>query len=216
MDPLSVAASIAGLLALSGKLCSILDSIIRDVRDVPSNLSWTLSQLKETNLALTALDTLIENLTSAPKRRRALIGRRVLAFEELDKLITPFARSSGDIVSAWDRMRWLRNADSITRAIERLGYHKASLPLVLGIIQCSSESAAHTLAEELSQNVSQIVEQNCGLQQQLERLEDLYNRDAVIEDDSVTVRGATQSDESSRGPSKNPPGRRIPDISVGV
>src|SRR5687767_62346 len=101
MDPLSVAASIAGLLSISGQLCSILGTMVSDVWDAPRTVSSALSEIKATNAAITALQELILNITSTPMNRRALIGldplrvtlsETVLTFAELDTLITPFAK----------------------------------------------------------------------------------------------------------------------------
>jgi hypothetical protein len=142
MDPLSVAASIAGLVAISGKLTSILSTIVADVRNVPRTVPSALSEIKATNATITTLQNLIDSITSTSMSRRALIGldpllvtlsETVLIFGKLDCLISPFMNSSQ--MSLWSRIRWIRNEGNIAHAVEQLQIHKNSMLLMLNILQ---------------------------------------------------------------------------------
>jgi hypothetical protein len=142
MDPLSVAASIAGLLAISGKLSSILSTIAKGVRDAPGAVFSALSEVKTTNAAIAALQELILKITSISMNRRALIGlepllvtlsETVLKFEELDALMAPFADPSQ--VSWWIQWKWFRYERKVARVVERLQSHKNSIQLMLNILQ---------------------------------------------------------------------------------
>jgi hypothetical protein len=144
MDPLSVAGSLAGLITVAGKLCSILRSIICDVSDAPREVSWVLSEITATKTAIDTLQGLLRDIETLPSSRRGLIkldalaiilSETVLTFEQLDSIIAPLGEPSSS--SAWDRVKYAWSQSSISREMQRLQSHKSSILLILGVLHVS-------------------------------------------------------------------------------
>lgn len=150
-DPLSIAASVAGLLSVSVKVGAIITSFISSVNDVPDSARAALSTVQGMRLTLTSVRHLIDTLSQLPKERKAMIHVRhlvvvfreaILSFSELEAIVVPPARSSEN-ASAWDTVKWLLEEKNIVRAVQRLESHRASLSSMLNILQWyASEHAA--------------------------------------------------------------------------
>jgi len=144
MDPLSVTASIVGILAAAGKLSELLRSIISTAKDAPQVVAALVCEINEVQAALSSLQTLLTDLSSAPPRRAALIQldqlivtltESVLTFSELETIITPLAVSKGQKFPLRTRLKWTRIEDNCLKMVERLQRHKASISLMLNILQ---------------------------------------------------------------------------------
>ncbi|KAK2743484.1 hypothetical protein FQN55_007255 [Onygenales sp. PD_40] len=192
MDPLSIAGSIAGLLTISGKLCSILNSIISSAHQAEGSVRWALAEITATKTAIAALQGILDAIESIPLYQRALIrlgnfsiilSEVVLAFDRLDRLIGPFEGLASNF-SVRDQMKWTWNEEAIAFEIQQLQTLKSSLVLMLNILQCSSMSVAHESAASVQATVTQLVQENRNLQYRIQRLE---NFRADAEDDALTV-----------------------------
>ena len=140
-DPLSVAASVAGLLSLAGTVYSALDSFISDVRGAPSFARDIQSEVNAFRNLLTALHSFLDSSQFQPQRA-ALIPAEymvlsctdaVLLFSEIESVILPLARSS--TLKFVDKTLWTRKKSKILKLISRLQWQKSTLSLQLNILK---------------------------------------------------------------------------------
>ena len=73
-DPLSVAASITGLLTLAGQLYIALDGFITNVRDAPSLARTVYSEIHSFRNSLNALHALLSDPGFCRSRRASLVS----------------------------------------------------------------------------------------------------------------------------------------------
>lgn len=73
MDPLSVMASVAGLLGAAGKVISVLAAVKRIISDAPKSLELALSQIRELEFTLAAVQSFLLGISSASRERTSLI-----------------------------------------------------------------------------------------------------------------------------------------------
>src|ERR1041385_173266 len=72
-DPLSVGASIVGLLAAAGKIIEVLSPVVSSVKNVPRLAASLKSEAERVRLALATLQRLLEQVELMPLARTALI-----------------------------------------------------------------------------------------------------------------------------------------------
>lgn len=144
MDPLSVTASIVGILAAAGKVGELLHGAISTAKDAPRVLISLACEVQEVRAAVFSLKLLLADLSSTQTHRAALIqidqlivtlADTVLTFSELETAITPFVASQGAIVSLRAKFKWLWTEDSCNKIVDRLQRHKSTLSLMLNILQ---------------------------------------------------------------------------------
>jgi hypothetical protein len=144
MDPLSVTASIFGILAVTAKVGGLLHGTISTVKDAPRVLSALACEVQEVQAAFASLQILITSLSSKPSHRAALIQLdhliitltgSVLTLSELEKAIAPFVVPHGAEIPLKTRLKWTRAEGDCTKIVERLQRHKASISLMLNILQ---------------------------------------------------------------------------------
>jgi hypothetical protein len=142
MDPLSVMASVVGLITAAGTISSTLSTVRSSLSDAPRLLDQVLSEVKEVEISLSAVHKFLLEISSAARRRIALIQldhliatliEAVLTFSELEALVKPLAARSD--MSIVERFKWAWKEDSISNIMQRLQRHKSSLSLMLNIVQ---------------------------------------------------------------------------------
>ena len=142
MDPLSVTASVVGLLGAARQIASILYKVQSGLKDAPRSMHQLLSQLNELKFTFDAVNYLLIGIDSAPRRRISMIqvdqlvatlSDAVLTFSELEALVHPLAADSLN-PSLVERMKWVWKEDTIGNIMLRLDRHKASLTLMLTIV----------------------------------------------------------------------------------
>jgi len=148
MDPLSVMASVVGLLAAAAQVVSALTTVKSSIKDAPRSMDLVLSQVNELAISLSAVHKLLLGINSAPKRRLSLIQvdqlvatltEAVLTFSELEAMVSsatkmvPLAESPE--VSMLDRIKWAWKEDAVSAVIVRMERHKSSISLMLNIVQ---------------------------------------------------------------------------------
>ena len=155
MDPLSIAASIAGLLALAGKGASTLVKVSSGIGDVSQSMNELISLTKEIEIVFATMNILVLSIGSVSRDRLSLIRvdslvatltEAVLTFRELEGLVNRFGMYPRITLSK--RMTFIWKEDTIARIITRLERQKSSLSLILNIIQWfvhSSFQVAHML-----------------------------------------------------------------------
>jgi hypothetical protein len=144
MDPLSITASIAGLLGISGKIYSILSEFVSNVKDAPRSVQTAMFAVEEMRLALISVEKLILDVPSVPRKRKALVEvdhlvitltESVITFSDLEALVSPFVTDSVIDTSAWKRLKWAWKEEKVSLSIQRLESHKSSIIMMLSILQ---------------------------------------------------------------------------------
>ena len=149
MDPLSVAASIAGLLSAAGAVTKALAPYIAAARETPKLAVQVNSEIQGITIILSALQGLAQNLGSVPVQRAALIQvdhvvavltDGVLIFSDLEdavRALNPFGDFSVSItrLGLRSRLQWARKESEITSLLARLQGFKSSASLILDIFQ---------------------------------------------------------------------------------
>jgi len=138
MDPLSVAASVVGLLGATAKVGTLLD-YLSSVQECPTTIQDARTEVKHAELALRSLQRYLQRLDLVDSRRAALIqvdelrvvlseAMLVLAgFESLLERLTRVARIRVSVT--W--MRHSRKIDEHRASIQR---YIACLNLMVGIL----------------------------------------------------------------------------------
>lgn len=138
MDPLSITTSILGILTAAVQVTAVLGKI----KDAPKSIEDILIETEHIKLVFRALQTFIDRAYTVPRERAALIQlddvvailtRTVIVFSELEPIITKI--SSQKRPSSLRLLTWMRLESGVVRLVNQLQRHKASLTLLLQIIQ---------------------------------------------------------------------------------
>jgi len=140
-DPLSVAASIAGLLSLAGQVYTTLDTFITNVQGAPSFANRIRIEVDSFRRSLNALHTLLSPWTAPPKRA-ALIPADfiVLTFTDATLLFSEIEAEILPLIQLHDfdfvvRARWARKKTQLETLVSRLQWQKLTLVLQLNILK---------------------------------------------------------------------------------
>ena len=138
MDPLSIAASIAGLLALTSRVASVLSTVVSAHTTLPAYFKDVQSEVMIIELALLSLNKLVTGEVAIRRPRATLIKLYdlgtvvtdcVMTLSELDKHLRPFSTYWAFVSTI------MRNPKFNDELLKRLQRHKVSLNLILNIIQ---------------------------------------------------------------------------------
>ncbi|KAL5326426.1 hypothetical protein ACEPPN_004111 [Leptodophora sp. 'Broadleaf-Isolate-01'] len=170
MDPLSVTASVVGLLAAAGKVAMVLSKVrVTELGGIFSTVQKLLSAISSTPrrpIAMIQVEQLIATLTEA-----------VLTLSELDALVTPLGACSS--LPLLEHLKFAWKKDVITNIMLRLDRHKSSLSVMLNIIQCKSDLEAEQSQNMLQDLVQQILESNHDISRRLRNIEDAYDSESI-------------------------------------
>ncbi len=149
MDPLSVAASVVGLLAAGGKVTTLLFTVITKCKDSPTLARSILFEVADISAALGHLQDFLGDRTKATSERGNLIlldqllttlTGCVTTYSDLQFILTGLNISED--VGTFDRIKWMRQESRLNTLVQRLQSHKSSLTLMLTIIQWYNPKAS--------------------------------------------------------------------------
>lgn len=141
-DPLSIAASIAGLLALSESIYNRISAFTERVQNVPQSAFNLRLGVSEVRLALTSVSGLIDSFMDVPPKRRAMIQldhliicltQLVLVFDELDGFVGNWPEDIQQ--SLWRRWRFSGQDSKMASLNLKIMQHKTSINLILNVLQ---------------------------------------------------------------------------------
>lgn len=142
MDPLSVSASVVGLLGAGAKITSCLWTFATNARDAPQLARHLVFEVADITAALGSLQAYVCGQAQAPGERGALILLEhvlttltgcVTTFSDLQSLMDQLNLSPD--MGTIDKMKWARQESNITAIVQRLQNHKSSLTLMLTVLQ---------------------------------------------------------------------------------
>ena len=139
-DPLSIAAGIVGVVTAAAQISSLLINFTKNCQDAPRQARSVLTEVSETSSVLSSLQSFLLGKEAVSRSRTSLIPVNqvvvivtgcVSTFSELQELLDGL---KSDSVGILDRLRWVRMESAISSIIQRLQTHKASLSLILTIL----------------------------------------------------------------------------------
>ena len=140
MDPLSVAASVAGLLQVGAKVIGFLSS----VAEAPTIVRHVLVEVRALRIIFRRLQIFIANSGGYHQEHAsqvdiddlvAILTSCVCSFSELDDALDgcDSGDANGPRLNLWDRARWAAKEQGLVQILRVLQSHKASLSLLLSM-----------------------------------------------------------------------------------
>ncbi|RBR25264.1 uncharacterized protein FIESC28_01873 [Fusarium coffeatum] len=218
-DPLSIAASIAGLISITVEAAKFLSPYVSAAKETPQVAAHVFSEIQSTQVILQGLQSLTTNFASVKAQYAALIGVNqvvtiltdgVLLFSELQSELKslPAKDEREEKIPIWARLQWARKEGSLNTLILRLQSFKSSMTLVLMILKSDSDRSAAEHQEQLANNVKVLLETNHSLSHRLMSLEDALEAQTIVTQRrsilSLSGRLSSQLQEQEPAP-PNPP-----------
>ncbi|KAM0079632.1 hypothetical protein ACKRZS_008243 [Fusarium odoratissimum] len=189
-DPLSVAASIAGLISITVEAVKFLSPYVSAAKETPQVAAHVYSEVQSTQVILMGLQSLTKNLGSVRVQHAALIGVNqvvavltdgVLLYSELHKELQSLrAKDGAEKVPLRGRLQWVWKESTFVTLLNRLQSFKSSMTLVLMILQSDSGETAKEHQEQLSNNVKVLLDSNDALSRRLMNIEDALDAQTII------------------------------------
>lgn len=141
-DPLSVTASVVGLVTAAGQITSLLYQFINSVQDAPSLANHVMTEVHSINSVICSLQPFLwgQARASKPQEDMILIEDLIITltgcvctFSELELVVKGLGSNDG--MDTMDRVRWARKEGTIRQLFERLQTQKSSLTLMLTILE---------------------------------------------------------------------------------
>lgn len=151
-DPLSIIASIAGLVTISAQIARVAKSLYDSGKDAPISINKVKEEMEDMNLIFCEVQLFISGASKKPDRSRltmisldhlvATLSGCVLVCSSLEKTLGDVSGIAESGPKGWnralavERIKWAlwKEADAMV-VIEDLQRHKLSLSLMLNIIQ---------------------------------------------------------------------------------
>ena len=142
MDPLSVTASITGIIVVATKLCDGITTLIKKERNAPPSMSALRHEVSDLSVCLVQIQPFIQNDQSTPRSRRAAITVElvivittscVVNLAKLEEILDSFRIDQP--LATFDRMRWIKREPEINELMARVQASKVSLILILIIFK---------------------------------------------------------------------------------
>ncbi|KAL5597162.1 hypothetical protein FOBRF1_010955 [Fusarium oxysporum] len=173
-DPLSIAASVVGLLTAAAQVSKIIANVIQKARHAPEECGRIKTEVDDIRNVLVTLQLFIigpQPRQDSRSRTSLIMVEQVVAtlaacvatFSELDT----FATALENETSFLDRMRWASKDKEIHAILVRLESHKSSLTLMLTILTCHNQDEAESRVDKLCELVDQMLSENLTLKGRL-------------------------------------------------
>lgn len=141
MDPLSISASIAGLILAAATVSSSLTTLVKSIKSASKLADCVLLEVAEIRLSLAQLQTYLSKPRTNPRSRETLLlmdqvtvtlTTCVETFSELEKVLV--AVQAGRPLRPGTIVRWTRKEPTIMMLLARLRTSKTSMSLMLMIL----------------------------------------------------------------------------------
>ncbi|KAF5245971.1 hypothetical protein FANTH_7061 [Fusarium anthophilum] len=215
-DPLSVAASIAGLISITVEAVKFLSPYVSAAKETPQVAAHVYSEVQSTQVILMGLQSLTKNLGSVKVQHAALIGVNqvvavltdgVLLYSELHKELQSLWTKDGvEKVPLRGRLQWVWKETTFVTLLSRLQSFKSSMTLVLVILQSDSGQTAKEHQEQLSNNVKALLDNNNALLRRLINIEDALDTQTIISRrmSIISMSGSPSQNSSQQSTAESP------------
>ncbi|KAK4955705.1 GTPase activating protein (GAP) for Rho1p [Elasticomyces elasticus] len=191
-EPITVAASVAGLISSASTMIPILYNVGTSIRDAPQLTREVAGELDNITVVLQQLFAYISGKARASIERLNLITVEhitatltdcVVTYSDLDEVLKSLRVDTG--MRAWDRGMWYIKKGRVGEIVQKLQNHKASLGLMLNILQCASLSEAESSMDRLCDTVNELLRTNQDLSLRLRNMEELRTpRESAVANDA--------------------------------
>ncbi|KAL8708991.1 MAG: hypothetical protein Q9220_006200 [cf. Caloplaca sp. 1 TL-2023] len=177
MDPISVSASILGLLGAAAKVSEVLTSFIKGVKDAPKLAQQVITEVEDLQVCFHQLQEFVASEASSRRSRKAmvmvdqlvtLLTNCVLTFSELEDTIDGLQARRSFFVDR--RLKWYAKEQTLSNLLQRLRTSKLSLNLVVSTMSCSRLQEAQEAMESLTTVVHSISASNENICRRLDNL----------------------------------------------
>lgn len=142
-DPLSVAASVVGLVTISAQIYTMVNKFVSTVKDAPSFARTVSSEVNAFYGCVCSFQALLSTAAFQPARGELLSARNVittladavLILDEIGQEVAPLALVQTTDMSVVERARWTRKKARLLELEERLHRCTGSLTLQVNILQ---------------------------------------------------------------------------------
>lgn len=176
MDPISVSASILGLLGAAAKVSELLTGLVHGVKDAPRLARRVIAEVEDLKLCLQRMQELVLSGTSNLRSRKALITvdqfciiltHTVMTFSELEDALDGLRARNSMLFGS--RLKWIAKEPTISRLLQRLQSSKLSLNLILTTLSCAGLDEAQQSIQSLTKVVRDVLTHNQEICRRLER-----------------------------------------------
>ena len=138
MEPLSLIASVTGLLIASTKVLSVLSDFVSRERDAPTTARSIVTEVLHLRLYITHLSPYLEETEMVPASRRAMIPVEpvviistscVTLLSDLENTLNSFKLDQAR--TRMNKMRWARQEPKIMNLVSQLREARSFLSLIL-------------------------------------------------------------------------------------
>ena len=138
MDPLSVSASLVGLLTAAAQVTKLLTGLIQDAKEAPDSCRSMLREVTSISVCFQQLQGFLVGAQEAPRSRTSLIwvehalvvlSDSVLTFSDMEQNLESLTTENS--MGVLDRLKWMKKEPLINRLFTRLQASKLSLSLIL-------------------------------------------------------------------------------------
>ena len=144
-DPLSVATGVIGILTAAAQITTVLVNFTKNARNASQQASVVLIEVTDTSGILSHLQSFLVGTKKFDRSRTsllqvdqviAIVTGCVVTFSELEQLLEDLKvdGASTSSMKTLSRLKWSKNESVIQNLIQRLQTHKASLSLMLAIL----------------------------------------------------------------------------------
>ncbi|ETS76344.1 hypothetical protein PFICI_11731 [Pestalotiopsis fici W106-1] len=202
MDPLSVTASVVGLIGAAAKIYGMIE-YISSAKDAPTTLREAEIEVKHIEIALRSLQRYLWHLGQIDARRRECIQLNDLiialsdamrVFYDFENLLVSLARLTRLRVA----ISWFMYAKQIDEHIVKTQRNKSTLVFMLNILQCQSDMEASQSQERLQTLVEQILADNNDLRQRLSQMQDTFDARSTFTKANAETNMTRPYDEEDR------------------
>lgn len=154
-DPLSLAAGTIGVLTAATNVSSFLIKFIKISTNAPRSASIVLGEVNDISGTLSLLQAFLLGQERPGQKRMQMLQANqivtimsgcVITFSELERLLDQLKTGDMDVL---DCVLWARKEKAIDDLVQRLQNHKASLSLVLNVLNGNSIAEARTSVDRL-------------------------------------------------------------------
>ncbi|KKY31581.1 putative nacht and ankyrin domain protein [Diaporthe ampelina] len=140
MDPLSIVASLAGVLAFAAQSTRSLTTLVTEIRDAPKDITDLRVELESLSMLLQSAQTLTTNY---PLRHEDAVIAQTLtqcttwcqeSMQDLRVVITPFAVAGGARRSPMRMLSWIMHKEEVRSSTAKLRDRKASFNLAVSVL----------------------------------------------------------------------------------
>ena len=138
MEPLSIAASVVGLLGATAKISKVLSTFVRSAKNAPKLAVPVLREVSDISSSLVQLRSFLLETEAETRPRKAMIMMDqvvvtlttcVITLSELEAIVDSLNMDQPR--QLWARVAWARQEPSVSKLLERLQWSKLSLTLML-------------------------------------------------------------------------------------